>query len=330
MKKFYSLFIFILCCFFANAQVDTTLSAKDKAVLDSMINDLFGEDSIPEKSYFDVSLSVGNSFFSTNNNSFNAVQSQTQQLFYTPAVAYYHKSGLGISLASYITNDKGKPKLYQYTISPFWEFSGKYIAGALSYSRNISGQKTSFEVSPFKNDFFGNIELVKPWVKPGLAMGYSTGKSVEYFDTVLKIQPDTTRPPIFLRIKDTITTKLKAFSLTFSLSHRFEFEKFFSSKDGLVMQPTVMLNASSYRWNITHSNSLSRRRPAVQRELKNRYGDGPGAEKFTLQSLGFNFDITYSIGKFYLQPNIYFDYYLPETTEKKITSIFNLTAGFTF
>jgi hypothetical protein len=51
---------------------------------------------------------------------------------------------------------------------------------------------------------------------------------------------------------------------------------------------------------------------------------------FQLQSIGAALDFTYGIGKFFLQPNLYIDYYLPQTTEKRLSTIFTITTGFTF
>ncbi len=49
--------------------------------------------------------------------------------------------------------------------------------------------------------------------------------------------------------------------------------------------------------------------------------------KFQLQSVAASFDFTYGIGKFFLQPNLYLDYYLPETTTNRFSTIFSVTAG---
>jgi hypothetical protein len=55
-----------------------------------------------------------------------------------------------------------------------------------------------------------------------------------------------------------------------------------------------------------------------------------GNNKFQLQSVAASADLTYSTGKFFLQSNLYVDYYLPETTTKRLSAIYTVTAGLTF
>lgn len=320
----FGLFLF----FSVKAISQDTLTLPEKAALDSMLaNDEFLKMLDEKYSYVDVNLTAGNSFFSSSNNSINAVQNETQKIFFTPSIGYFHKSGLGISFSSYIANDNGKVKLYQHLVNPFWEFKTKQVRGSLSYTRIIKGSKTSFDASPFKNDIYANIELRKPWAQPGLAMGISNGGYTEYFDSVF-ILPGI--PPRQVLIRDTIKTKLRTFSLTASVGHDFEFEKLFNKNDGILLRPSFLINASSVKYTVTHSNSLSRRRPAVQEMLKSVYGDGTSTDKFQIQSVAFLTEAMYSTGKFYLQPQLYLDYYLPETTGKRFTTVFSITAGFSF
>jgi hypothetical protein len=91
-----------------------------------------------------------------------------------------------------------------------------------------------------------------------------------------------------------------------------------------------MLNAGSQRWNITHTSKLFDRFPRLANYLKKRFGDGNDSEKFRLESMAFAGQLTYYYGKFYLQPQVYLDYYLPETTEKRLTTLFSITAGVSF
>ena len=49
-----------------------------------------------------------------------------------------------------------------------------------------------------------------------------------------------------------------------------------------------------------------------------------------IQSAAFLVTFTYYYDRFYLQPQLYLDYYLPEISEKRLTSLFSVTAGFSF
>jgi len=325
MYKILNLLLAVITTSLVFGQTDS-LTREERLALDSMFknDEFFKLMMAKEKSYFDVNISVGNGIFSLKNNALNAGQAVTNKLFYTPSVSYYNKSGFAISASGSLTSDEGKLIMYQYAISPAYVYYGKHIDAGISYTRFIEGASASFEVNPFKNDFYGTVVYKKPWIEPGLALGYSFGKQVEYYDTAFWLLNRV------VHIRDTITTRLSGFSVMLSATHKWNFFKLAGTKDALQLQPTLVLNAGSQKWDISHSNSINNRRPLVQNYLKARYGDGTTAASFNLQSLAFLAEITYYCGKFYCQPQVYLDYYLPSTTEKRLTTLFSVTAGFSF
>ncbi len=327
MQRSLLLMISVLAFSLACAQTDS-LTKEEKQALDSMFRtDAFIQlimGAGKKKSYFDVNVGIGNGIFSLKNNSLNAGQAITNKLFYTPSAGYYHKSGLGLTLTGFFARDDGKLKMYQYAISPAYVYHNKNIDAGISYTRFMEGSTTSFDVSPFKNDFYGSFTYKKTWIQPGIAVGFSFGKQEEYFDTAFWFFNRV------VHIRDTITTRVYGLSAILSATHEWDFYKVFGKKDAVQLQPTIMLNAGSQTWNISHSSSLTNRRPVVQNYLKTRYGDGSSSGSFKIQSLGFLAEITYYYGKFYFQPQVYLDYYLPSTTEKRLTSLFSVVAGFSF
>lgn len=327
MRRFLLFLIAVLAVSPACAQTDS-LTKEEKRALDSMFrNDEFIKlimGAGKKKSYFDVNLGAGNGIFSLKNNSLNAGQAITNKLFYTPSAGYYHKSGLALTLTGFFASDEGKLKMYQYAISPAYVYRNKNIDAGVSYSLFAEGSTTSFAVSPFKNDFYGNFTYKKTWIQPGIAVGFSFGKQEEYFDTAFWFFNRV------VHIRDTITTRVYALSAILSATHEWNFYELFDKKDAVQLQPTIMMNAGSQTWNISHSSSLANRRPLVQNYLKSRYGDGSSSDSFKILSMGFLAEITYYYGKFYFQQQLYLDYYLPSTTEKRLTSLFSVVAGFSF
>lgn len=327
MRKILILLLLVFTGSLLHAQTDS-LSKEERAALDSMFqNDEFIKLMMgmrKSKSYVDVNLGIGNGIFSLKNKSLNAGQAITNKIFYTGSAGYYHKSGLSLALTGFMANDDGKLRMYQYAVSPSYVYNSKSINAGITYTRFIEGSAASFEISPFKNDFYANIAYKKTWIQPGLAAGLSFGKQKEYFDTAFWLLNRV------VHVRDTITTKLSGLSLIAYATHAWNFYKLLDSKDAFQLQPTLMLNAGSQRWNISHSSSLNSRRPVVQNYLKARYGDGTGSDSFKLQSLGLLAELTYYYGKFYFQPQVYFDYYLPSTTEKRLTSLYSVVAGFSF
>lgn len=327
MYKILNLLLAVFACSLAYGQTDS-LSKEDKAALDSMFkNDEFIKlmmGTRAHKSYVDLNLGIGNGIFSLKNNSLNAGQAVTSKIFYTGSAGYYHKSGLALIVTGFMANDEGKLKMYQYAISPTYVFQNKKINVGVSYTRFMEGTTTSFDVSPFKNDFYGSFTYKKTWVQPGLAAGFSFGKLQEYFDTAFWLLNRV------VHIRDTITTRLHGLSATLSATHEWNYYKLIDKKDAIRLQPTLMLNAGSQRWNISHSSSINKRRPIVQNYLKTRYGDGSNSDAFKIQSFGFLAEVTYYYGKFYLQPQLYLDYYLSSTSENRLTSLYSVVAGFSF
>ena len=95
-------------------------------------------------------------------------------------------------------------------------------------------------------------------------------------------------------------------------------------KDELDFIPTLILNMGSDRLTQTHTNRIFDR-PALSSRKKSDFSN-----KFQVQSIAASLDFTYMVKKFFIQPIVYFDYYLPETTENRFSAIFSVAAGFSF
>ena len=300
------------------------LTRTERKSLDSMLeNDEFLKtmDDKP-KSYFSINLGIGNSLYSVKNKAFNTTQNQSRIIF-TPSVGYSDKSGLGISFTGYLYADSGITSFHQLGITPSYSYvKGKTADLDLSYTRFITKKDYTGNVSPIQNDFYGSVKLKKPWVRPGLALGYASGTSreVTYYDTVIN-----GNRRIF---RDTMTTKLTAFSLQGNLSHPFNFYHIITPDDGMTFTPEVMINAGSDNYVVSHKNPFLTRLNNKSKRFRNRRIES-GNTPFQLQSLGINLDLNYSVGKFTFQPQVYFDYYLPATTDKRFTQIYSLMMGIT-
>ncbi len=321
--------IFFLCYLHTGSAQDIPLTAEEKASLDSMFNNDEFFKMLNEKgdtSYVELSAGVSNGVFSVKNNSVNAEQATTNKLFYTPAIGYFHKSGFGITAGCYLASDSGRLKIFQYAISPSYSYYGKKINVGASYTRYISGASTGFEVNPYKNDLYGNIVFKKSWVRPSIGIGYSIGRTKEYFDSVITFA----QIPRTITIRDTVTTTLSSFSMNFSISHIWYFRNVLLRNDEFELQPALLVNGSNQKITIRHSGSLNHRRPLVQNLLKTAYGDGSTRERFSLQSLAFMLCAAYGKGKFIIQPQIYLDYYLHDVLGQKLSAIYSFNISYAF
>jgi hypothetical protein len=331
MCKYLLLLCFSFIALSVMGQTDS-LSKDDKRLLDSMFkNDEFFKMMKKDKNYLDVSIGIGNGEFSAHNNAANAT-GVDKQLIYTPAVTYRLKNGLSFGVSAFITGDSsGKPEIYQTALAAGYDYYGKTIFAGGSYTRYLSNQNKYNSKSLYQNDLNAYIKLAKGILQPGISVGYVAGKYREIDYVSFKRTVHLPNPPpngrdtiITINGKDSTDNKTSYFTVAASVGHDFAFYNVFSKKDELDFIPTLILNMGSDKLTQTHTNKVFDR-PAFSKQKKSDY-----TNKFQLQSVAASFDFTFMIKKFFLQPIVYFDYYLPETTENRFSTIFSVTAGVSF
>ncbi len=328
MQKLYLLiFIFASSCSIAVAQTDS-LSAKDKALLDSMMeNDEFLKlMKEKDKNSVDISIGLGNGAFSSHNNAANAT-GVINQIIFLPSVVYHTKTGFSFGLTGFLTNDSNNSlKLYQTGLSAGYDYFGEKVSTGFSYTRYLSDKNKYNKKALYQNDFYGYIKRAKGVLQPGLEMGYANGnyKEVDLSTFVLR-RPLNPRGDTTITAKDSTINKASYFSLSASVEHDFSFYKVFSQNDELDFVPSLIVNFGSDKNTQTHTNKIFDRIRALNNVKKVESNN-----KFQIQSVAASFDLTYGVGKFFLQPNLYLDYYLPETTVNRLSTIFSITAGFSF
>jgi len=274
-------------------------------------------------SYFSLEAGVGNRLFSISNNRLNATQTSIKTLVYTPSVGYFHKSGLSLSAGVYLLHDKSKGfTASQYSLTPAYDLlNNEHIGFSFSYTHLFVKDYFSPYASPVQNDFYTTLSYKKSWIKPGISVGYSTGK---YKQLAVK---DTMIGLIKYHLYDSTTFNLKSTSVMLSASHDFEWKNILSKEDDFLFAPSLILNAGSYTIDVTHKTNV----PNLVNFLIKR-GRLPKliTSKFQAESAGLNLNCMYSTGNFSFSPQAYFDYYLHETDSDKFTSTFNFSVSYIF
>ncbi len=325
MQKFI-LSLFLLMVFCDNSFSQDTTSPATEPAFDSaaVLNDLMAllDSADVTSSYALVSVGMGNRLFSVRNNRLNARQSSTSTLVFTPSVGYYHKSGFSISAGSNLLNDtKTGFGPTQYSLTPAYDFVlNKEWSMGISYSRYFIRDKYSVYASPVQNDAYAYINYKKMWLEPGIAVGYSTGEYKEINQFTIQATGNT--------YIDTATYKLNALTMTASISHDFEWVGVFGKNDALGLTPSIMMNfGSDSTESVSHTVF-----PNLLRFLKrrNRLPKLSGKNSFSAQSAAISLDLHYAIGKFSIMPQLYLDYYLPKTDEKRFTQTFTMALGYSF
>ncbi len=324
MLRIAALLFLLFSCNGVIAQISNSpdsLTIKSLADLDALLADVDSADT--PKSYIDISIGLGNKEFSQRNNAVNAGQNNITQLYYTPSLSYFHKSGFGLSVIPYLTNLNGNFKLYQTALNPSYSYANKSIVTSLSYTHYFADNKSYYTNSTFQNELYAFLRYKKWYLEPSLSLGFSSGKYNQ-------INLDSIR--IFGQnrlIKDSTKNTIKDFTVAFGVEHSFEFSKFLTKNDNITLTPQLILTGGTERYSTTHVNQIYARL-ANRPNSKIRSLSSTENAPFAIQSLAFSFTAFYEIGNFYLSPNVYSDYYLPSTTEKRLNTVFSFTFGYTF
>jgi hypothetical protein len=305
------------------SQTDT-LSKTDKAALDSMMkNDEFLKMlNEKEKNSVDISIGISNGAFSSYNQAANAT-GVSNQVILNPSVMYRLKSGLSFGVTGYLTNDaSGKMELYQTGLSAGYDYYGDEVNTGITYTHFLSDKHKYNSKSLYQHDFYGYLKKAHGAIQPGLSVGYSQGNSKEAtFTQFLLRRPLNPRGDTLIKGIDSADNKASYFSASAIVEHNFNFTNVFDAKDEFAFTPALMINFGSDKLTQVHTNKIFNR-PALSSRKKVQ-----ATNKFELQSLGLSLDAAYGIGKFFLQTNLYFDYYIPETTSKRLTSIYSISFG---
>jgi hypothetical protein len=317
----------LLLLFMCNAQAQKdSLSKADKAALDSMMkNDEFlklmnGKDK--DKNTLEISAGISNGAFSAHNKAINSTGIINQVIF-TPSIVYRIKNGFSFGVAGYMANDSGSLSLYQTGLTGAYDYDGEKVKAGVSYTRYLSDQNKYNSKSLYQNDIYSYVKKASGIVQPGLALGFTSGnyKQVDLVKIRRPLIGDT------ITVRDSTDNKASFFSLSASIEHDFYLYKIFSPNDELDLVPAIILNAGNDKNTSTITNRLYQQFLSKRQNRQKRIAS---TDKFQLQSIAASLEVTYGIGKFFFQPNIYFDYYLPSTTAKRFTTIYSVTAGLSF
>ncbi len=327
------LFSFFMCVLFFSKSF-AQINPSDKRIMDSLLeNDELLKminDYNKASSYFRVNIGIGNKLYSDQNKAIESLQNNSQFII-SPSLEYHHKSGLGLSFTGFLFNENNKAQFYQYALSPFFNYTkGNFINTTLSYTHYFVKDIYSSNTSPVQNEFYGSLVFKKWWLRPGISTGYSWGTyhDIINIDTTFRIAGQQHH----LKFIDTTATKLSSFSIAATVEHSFTFYNIFSKKDGVNFTPQLSLITGINSYQVNHKSSVENYNRFIKKFIKRtrNFQSQSESSKFQAQSVGLDLDVSYLIGIFYLEPELYLDYYLPETDDERLTKIFNLNIGITF
>jgi hypothetical protein len=317
----------------AAIEVDTLdkLAADTSFDYDLLMKDLdaFLDSILMPHSYFMGNLSVGKGFFNFENKSTLYLQT-AKKLTYSPSFGYYDKSGFGFTATGNLVNDNVKMNFYQFSVSPSYDYlENKNLATGVSFTKYVTKNSLPFYTSPLQNELYAYFTWRKWWLRPSVQMSYGWGSRSDYMEREELINSLRLRPRgyTFVNTKESI----KDFSLTGSLRHDFYWLDVFAYNDHIRFTPQAVITLGTQKFGFNQSSTtyaqVIRSGANVLYNSENIYLD----DKVKFQPLSWSFYLKgeYSFGKFFIQPQMIFDYYYPAATDN-FSTLFTVNMGFIF
>jgi len=306
------------------------------AIIDSLMKDFAAmvDELVAPKSFFSVGAGLGNRSFSIKNNSLNTQEATTNKLSVTPFAGYYHKSGLGFTMMGFATSFPDKAVgMYQYAATPSYDYTSRRLAAGISYTRYFGKDTALLSTSPYDNDVYAYVSLIRRKWRFGLAAGYATGSfsdKLHYEDSIHRLNAVLQRFE-WLHYDVTVNSKnkLRDFSLSATVRRDFQWDDVLIKNDNITFSIVSYLVGGSSHMRTTVNSNVNLTFSKITLDRFRRSYANENGNKFQLQSTALSFSLYYSIGKFSINPVWFMDYYFPDAS-KKYSQVFSLSAGFNF
>lgn len=330
-----------------------SVSAVDDLLMDTTINyddllselDDFLDSLLAPRSYVLINVSASRSYYNFIKD--DRIESKGQ-LRFSPTIGYYHKTGPGITLSGDITDDGKKPDLYQFAVTPSFDFNKSLRwTGGLSYTHYFTKDSLPFYISPIQNEVSAYFLYRKAWLQPGLTATYGWGNRkdvsywVEYIGILRQRRPRSNNTQIPRPIIDSLIAvytqrlskeEIDDLSMTLSVRHNFYWLNI-GGTDKNYIRLTPMLSCSfgtqKFGFNQrTTESTLPGKNSEVGRFMV-RHLTLKDRSKFQPLSLTLYLKPELVIGKFFIQPQFLLDYYFP-AKDNNITALFSINTGIMF
>ncbi len=291
--------------------------------------DVFLDSILTPKSYFMPTISVARGYYN-----FAARGGDTAEVLsrmtITPSLSYYHHSGWGLSATASIVDDGSHLNLFQSAVSPSFDYlKDRRFATGVVFTRYFTKDSLPFYTSPLQNEVYAYFSYRKPWLRSSLAVNYGWGSRTDYLRRKRLVQSLRLRKLAWWLLNREETESINDFSVTLTLRHDFYWLHVFSGKDHIRFTPQVSAVAGTQQFGFNQTTTLygvtSRNNLPLLFSSRNSYLDN----KLKFQPLSATLYLRgeYVLGKFFIQPQVLLDYYIPGSSENLTTS-FSINAGF--
>lgn len=354
MIRIYTILLVLLTCtstvYAQSTPADTAISKNHSMAKDSLEDILLSDTSLDydlllkdldafldsilmPNSYYLANLSIGKGYFNFERKSSLYLQT-AKKLTYSPSFGYYDKSGFGITGTGYMVNDDVKMNLYQFSITPSFDYlKNKKLATGFSYSRYFTKDSLPFYTSPLQNELYAYFTWRKLWVRPSIQLSYGWGSRSEFMEREELINSLRLRPRGYTFVNT--TESVSDFSITGSLRKDIYWLDVFTYNDHIRFTPQAAITMGTQKFGFNQSS-------ATYAQILRSNGSG-GAnvlynseniyldDKINFQPLSWSLFLKgeYSVGKFFIQPQVIFDYYYPATSNN-FNTLFTVNIGCMF
>jgi hypothetical protein len=220
--------------------------------------------------------------------------------------------------------------LFQAGLSPSFDYlQNRAFASGISYTRYFTKKDLSFYTTPLQNELYGYFTYRKSWLRPTVAVSYGWGSRSDYSEREEQIQALRLR----LRGFTYINTKesVSDFSVLASVRHDFYWLDVFANNDHIRFTPQLSFTSGTQKFGFNQSSNtyatIVRTGNTVLYNSENVYLD----DRLNFQPLSLTLFLRseYSIGRFFLQPQLMMDYYFPAPSNN-FNLLFSLNTGFMF
>lgn len=312
--------------------IDTTINYDEFfSVLDDFIDSLYAP-----RSFTVANIAIGNNYYNYTNTTHTEIDVINKVAFH-PSIAYYHKSGWGISASASMVNSNGQYNPYQYAVSGSYDYikNRKWAAGA-AFTHFFTKKELPFYTSPLRHQAGAYITYRKAWIKPMLSVNYGWGNRTDYqkSEEHIKLLKRKKQKPLRNVTNTTIITlqeRINDFSVTASARHDFYWLHIINDKDYARLTPQITLTSGTQKFGFNaESNSyISSNATDINILYDAKNANLNSTTSFRPLAVTAFVKTEYAIGKFFVQPQVMIDYYIPASSDN-ITAAYAINTGLIF
>lgn len=310
------------------ADIDTSFTDLDYEELFDELDLLLDSLTAP-RSFALFNIGIGHNYFNYQSKSSYLLEA-TRKLTYSPSLAYYSKTGFGISANTVIVNDEVHLNPYQFNITGSYDYlrNNKFLTG-IALTHFFTKDSLPFYTSPLKNEIYSYFSYRQSWVKPSVAVSYGWGSRSAYEEREEYITSLRLATNGFTRV-DT-RESINDFTVAGSVRHDFYWLDVLGKKDYFRVTPQIVFTSGTQKFGFNQMSSTYAVLPRTGANVLYSSDHVHLDDQLYFQPLSLSayLKAEYSIGKFYLQPQLILDYYFP-ALEKNFTTVVLMNAGVIF